>query len=174
MQPFNTIPTPLPSRAAASATRHALALCTAVLAAGSALAATPPANSAAQARYQQERAVCLNGQSNQDRATCLREANAALAEAKRDGLDSGGANLIDNQRKRCDRLSGDERSACSARMQGAGSTSGSVAGGGILRELVTVQPAAPAAPASPAAPAAAKPMPMPMPMPMPNPAPTKP
>jgi hypothetical protein len=36
----------------------------------------------AQARYQQERAVCLSGQSNQDRATCLREADAALADGQ--------------------------------------------------------------------------------------------
>ena len=137
------------------------ALCTALLAAGSAWAATTPANSDALARYQQERAACLNGQSNQDRATCLREAGAALAEAKRGALSSADANLTENQRKRCDRLSDDERSACMARMQGAGSTSGSVAGGGILRELKTTQPAAPAPPA------ASAPMGTPMPMPAP-------
>ena len=33
----------------------------------------------AMARYQAERAVCLSGQSNQDRATCLKEAGAAGA-----------------------------------------------------------------------------------------------
>ena len=36
---------------------------------------------AAQSRYQSERAVCLHGLSNQDKATCLKEAGAALAEA---------------------------------------------------------------------------------------------
>ena len=36
----------------------------------------------ANARYQAERAVCQSGQSNQDRATCLKEAGAALHEAK--------------------------------------------------------------------------------------------
>ena len=37
----------------------------------------------AQARYQQDRAACMSGQSNQDHATCLREAGAALAQARR-------------------------------------------------------------------------------------------
>lgn len=153
MQPSTTFNPIQPTAAArAGSAWRALALCTlasctALLAAGSAGAATAPASAAAQARFQQERAACLNGQSNQDRATCLREASAALAEAKRGGLHSSGANLADNQRKRCDSLSGDERSACIQRMQGAGSSSGSVAGGGIYRELVTTQPAASAAPA---------------------------
>ena len=164
MQPINPS-----TRPAILAAARALALSTALLAAGSNWAATAPANSAAQAQFQQERAACLNGQSNQDRATCLREAGAALAEAKRGGLSTAEANLPENQRKRCDRHSGDERSACMARMQGAGSTSGSVAGGGILRELVTTQPAAPAPMAMPmpmaTPPAAAMPMPMPMPAP---------
>jgi hypothetical protein len=38
----------------------------------SALAADKAVSIEAQARYQQERAVCMNGLSNQDRATCLR------------------------------------------------------------------------------------------------------
>lgn len=159
MQPLTRITTLTSAGLASAGTRwRALALSTALLAASSAWAATPPASAAAQARFQQERAACLNGQSNQDRATCLREAGAALAESRHGGLDSGGANLAENQRKRCDRLSGDERSACTARMQGAGSTSGSVAGGGIYRELVTPQPAA-AAPATTAATTAAAPAP---------------
>ena len=91
----------------------------------------------AQARYQQERAICLSGQSPQDRATCLKEAGAALAEARRGGLDSDSASFKANQRQRCDQLSGAEQQDCVARMQGRGSTQGSVSGGGILRELVT-------------------------------------
>ena len=91
----------------------------------------------AQARYQQERAICLAGQSPQDRATCLKEAGAALAEARRGNLDSDPASYLANQQHRCDRLSGDEQRDCLARMRGRGTTQGSVAGGGILRELVT-------------------------------------
>ena len=136
-----------PHLAAASTRWRALALSITLLATASAMAATPPP-SPAQARYQQERAACLNGQSSQDRATCLREASAALVEARHGGMDNSSANLVDNQRKRCDRLHGDERSACITRMQGAGTTSGSVAGGGIYRELVTPVAAA-SAPAKP-------------------------
>lgn len=92
---------------------------------------------AAQTRYQQERAVCLNGQSNQDRSTCLREAGAAYAQARKGGLDDGPADYTRNASQRCDVLPGADRLDCLARMQGQGTTSGSVAGGGIYRELVT-------------------------------------
>ncbi len=108
------------------------------------------ANAQAQARYAQERAVCLSGQSPQDRPTCLREAAAALAESRHGGLDDGAAPYSKNQRQRCDALTGKDRVACLARMQGQGSTSGSVAGGGMLRELVTPDAAPPAAASAPA------------------------
>ena len=88
-------------------------------------------------RYQQERAACIGGQSNQDQATCLREAGAALAEAKRSRLDDAAEDYAANALKRCARLPGDDRQDCEARMQGQGTTSGSVAAGGIYRELVT-------------------------------------
>lgn len=39
----------------------------------------------AQLRYRQDRAACISGQSQQDRATCLREAEAALQTAMRGG-----------------------------------------------------------------------------------------
>jgi len=93
--------------------------------------------SAAQARYAQDIALCKSGGSHQDRATCLREAGAALAEARRGGLGDSSAPYAANQLKRCDPLPGDQRQDCIARMQGQGTTSGSVAGGGIYRELVT-------------------------------------
>jgi len=66
------------------ALRHATALgaLCALLASGGALAADTGASASAQARYLKERAVCLEGRSNQDRATCLKEAGAALAEAQ--------------------------------------------------------------------------------------------
>jgi hypothetical protein len=96
----------------------------------------------AQARYQQQRAACMSGQSNQDRATCLKEAGAALAEAKRGNLTSDGrGQLRQNETDRCQALTGAERTDCIARMRGEGKTEGSVAGGGILREKVTIEPA---------------------------------
>jgi len=97
--------------------------------------------SEAQARYQQDRAACTSGQSQQDRATCLREAGAALQEAKR-GQNGGGQTSYErNQLLRCDRLTAGEREDCLRRMRGEGTVSGSVEGGGIYRELRTTVPA---------------------------------
>ena len=105
-----------------------------------------------QSRYQAERAVCLNGLSNQDRATCLKEAGAARDEARRGLLNDGDAKYNRNSRARCDALTGDEAADCLARMRGAGTTTGSAQAGGIYRETVTVEtkPAEPAASSAPA------------------------
>ena len=50
------------------------------LQAAPALAVSKTDSADAFARYQQERAVCTSGQSNQDQATCLREAGAEPIE----------------------------------------------------------------------------------------------
>ena len=97
--------------------------------------------SEAQARYERDRAACMSGQSNQDRATCLREAGAALGEAKRGRLGDGQSAYEQNQTLRCDRLKGGDREDCLRRMHGEGTVSGSVEGGGIYRELRTIVPA---------------------------------
>jgi hypothetical protein len=116
----------------------ALLMLGAVLASASAMAASKTASADALAQYQQERAVCTSGQSNQDRATCLREAGAAYAEAKRRALgDEDPAQYKANALKRCAGLPEDDRRDCVARMEGQGTTSGSAAAGGIYRELVT-------------------------------------
>lgn len=99
------------------------------------------ADSSIEARYRSERAVCMSGQSNQDRATCLKEAGAARAEARRNRLDTGSVHLQENARARCAALSGDDRADCDKRMSGEGSVSGSVQDGGVLREMTTVVPA---------------------------------
>ena len=95
------------------------------------------------ARYQRESAVCTSGQSNQSRADCLREARSAYAEARRgklgEGLPADAANLT----ARCRPLPADDRRDCEARMHGQGTQSGSVASGGVFRELVTIEPATP-------------------------------
>jgi hypothetical protein len=97
--------------------------------------------SEAQARYEQDRAACNSGQSNQDRATCLREAGAALGEAKRGNLRDGQTSYEQNQTLRCDRLKEGDRDDCLRRMHGEGTVSGSVESGGIYRELRTIVPA---------------------------------
>ena len=88
------------------------------------------------ARYQTERAFCNSGQSSQDRATCLREAGAALAEKKGGRLDNGPNAYQQNAQTRCNALPADDRDACQRRINGEGTTSGSISTGGVIRELV--------------------------------------
>ena len=103
---------------------------------GASLAATAAGNPQdANARYQAERAACLNGQSNQARATCLREAGAALQESKRGRLSDDQAADQKNALLRCNALPADDRDACQRRIAGEGTTTGSVLDGGVLREL---------------------------------------
>src|SRR5687768_10624309 len=107
---------------------HALAfaaLCS--LASATALAADRSTDGA----YQQERAACLSGRTHQDQATCLREAGAARAEARRGGLTTPNADFMANALQRCNALPAPDRADCKARVAGYGTQSGSVAGGGI-------------------------------------------
>ena len=87
-------------------------------------------------------AKCRSGQTNQSRTDCLREADNALQTARLGGHDDAGASHASNRRLRCAPLPEDQRADCMARMSGAGTTSGSAATGGIIRELVTPVPAA--------------------------------
>jgi len=113
----------------------------AMLASGIAAAASAEMADA-QARYQQERAVCMSGKSHQDQTTCLKEAGAAFAEAKRGNLSGGSDQYEKNQRLRCEsHQDADDRADCLRRMRGEGTISGSVEGGGIYRELRTTVPA---------------------------------
>ena len=136
---------------------RAVLLLGAVLACASAGAADKTGVTDTQIRYQLERSMCMNGRTNQDRTTCLQEAGAAYAEAKRDGLGDGAAPCARNASQRCNRLPDEDRRDCVARMQGQGTTTGSAAAGGIYRELVTPGSVVPAtvkpldgAPAAPA------------------------
>ncbi|GAA4325575.1 hypothetical protein GCM10023144_08060 [Pigmentiphaga soli] len=93
-------------------------------------------------RYREEIARCNSGRSNEDRATCRREAGAALEEARHGKMPSA-ANQDQYARNavaRCDALPQEDRSACVARIQGKGVTRGSVEGGGIYREYREVVP----------------------------------
>ncbi len=89
----------------------------------------------AAARYAQERAACLSGNTNQDRATCLKEAAAAYQEAKAGHLNDGGQDYKANAMQRCNALPGEQHELCQRRMMGEGKVSGSVQDGGVLREL---------------------------------------
>lgn len=87
---------------------------------------------------QSEKAACHSGMTQQDYVTCMREANNAAAEKRSGKLDNAGAQFQANALKRCDVLKGEDQIACQARMLGYGSTSGSVAGGGVVRQVETV------------------------------------
>ena len=148
-------------RAAALSLAAALA-CGLSAAAGAATAASADV----QARYEQERARCLAGQSGQVLDACLKEAVNARDAAMKGQLSDGNGQLRKNAKERCDVLTGAEQRDCVVRarvqegsmtkIDPSGSTksvtmttSGSVKGGGILRETVTrettVGPAVPAA-----------------------------
>ena len=109
----------------------------ALLGATAAIAADGVTVADAQSVYQKDRAACLNGATNQDQATCLKEAGAALQASKRGGLDDGQAQVEQNRLLRCDGHPPEERQNCVRRMSGEGATTGSVEAGGIYRELVT-------------------------------------
>jgi hypothetical protein len=104
-----------------------------------AFAADPPANASAQARYEQERAACLGGTTGQDQQACLREAGAALQRSKRGYAEDAPSDVAANRLKRCDvQPAGDARDECIRRMN-EGTVTGTVAGGGMLREHRTIQ-----------------------------------
>lgn len=116
------------------------------------------ANADAQAQYQKDVARCKSGDTNQDRATCMREAGAALNEARHNRLVEPGAAYAPDATRRCKALPAAQQQDCLTQMSGQNTTTqGSVGSGGILRE--TVIPVVPApAPAPTQTPA---PMPMP-------------
>jgi len=125
------------------------------LASACASAAAPTPAGDVQARYEQERARCLSGRSGQAQDTCMKEAVNARDAAMKGQLADGDGKLRKNAKERCDVLTGDEQRDCMARVKGMSNTieSGSVKGGGILRETVTIEPAPSPAPAASAAPA---------------------
>jgi hypothetical protein len=114
-----------------------LLICSAFSAA--ALAADKGAATAAREVYQQERAACMN-LSGDDRKTCLREAGAAQVETRRGTLAVGG-DFQQNLLARCEvHKNAEDKSYCERRMRGEGTQTGSVEGGGILRELTVTVP----------------------------------
>lgn len=93
--------------------------------------------------YQSEVQSCLSGKTQQDQATCLREARNAHADKARGVLEHSGENLQANAMARCDVFTASEdKAACQARLMGYGEVEGSVAGGGLIREVETVVPPA--------------------------------
>jgi len=109
-----------------------------------AISATPVATPA-ETRYQQDRADCLAGKTAEGQKTCLKEAGAALQASREHDLKTPSpAQMAANERKRCEPLSGDDKKDCLKRAAGMDTTvSGSVAGGGQLKEPTTIVPGTP-------------------------------
>lgn len=118
-----------------------LAIATVLLTQTSAWAA-PPASAPVPSTDPQERAACLDSSSQQDRSSCLREAAAVKAESIRSPAERETADdRTDNALQRCNNLPAEMRVPCESRVRGEGTASGSVAAGGVLRELVIPAPA---------------------------------
>lgn len=83
---------------------------------------------------------CAPGIATVDRATCLKEATAAKAAAKRGQLAAPDVTYQANALQRCQALPASDKQQCELRIEGAGTTQGSVDGGGRIRELRTVVP----------------------------------
>jgi hypothetical protein len=134
--------------------RPASMLCLAAAALGgapAALAADKAKPLDIQARYQRDSALCMSAKYKGDRDECLGEASTARSMALPSPVDLDPGRYARNALKRCEPLPEAERRDCVSRMQGQGTTNGSVAGGGIYRELVTRE-SAPAASAPEVAP----------------------
>ena len=82
--------------------------------------------------------ACNNGTTQQDRQTCLREVRNANAEKRAGKLDNAGGQFAANAAQRCNVFTGEDKIACEVRVAGRGNTQGSVAGGGVIREVETV------------------------------------
>ena len=146
----------LPSAIGAVAMAWAMALgCQAAFAAdakGEKSASKPDAT------YATDKAACDQGRTSQDRATCLKEAGAAQDERKRSRLDTTGSPAV-NATARCDNVPSKDKADCLARIGSASApnqrttTSGSVGGGGVIRETTTTYPGVAASAALGTAPA---------------------
>ena len=82
--------------------------------------------------------ACNNGKTQQDRTTCLTEVRNANAAKRAGQIDNSGGQFSANALKRCDALTGEDRTACQVRISGYGNAQGSVAGGGVITEVETV------------------------------------
>lgn len=110
------------------------------LACNVAAAAAAPKASERQRLYQEQRQLCQSGQSGQTREACMQEARALLRDGPAALSQPSAAEMEKNALQRCEGMEGSDRQACVDRIRGMGTTSGSVQGGGIYRELTITLP----------------------------------
>jgi hypothetical protein len=111
-----------------------------------AVADTPDGKLQRDARFQEDRRICLSANSRQSPESCLREARAVRADPPSSTVEVSKEELQKNAERRCDAFTSADRADCLARIRGEGTVSGSVEGGGIYRERVTTEVPAPQAP----------------------------
>ncbi len=95
-----------------------------------------------------ELTACKSGKTQQDRTTCMTEVRNANAAKRAGQLKDSNGQFAANALKRCDVFKGEDQAACRARITGQGKIEGSVAGGGVLREVETVVTTPEAGPAT--------------------------
>ena len=114
-----------------------LALASALFTASTLAMAQPSPAADAHARYEQERQKCMTHNTQDSLATCLREAGAAQDAARKGQLSDPGPIAIANATQRCEAFqNAQDRADCVRRVESE-PASGSVSGGGVLRESVT-------------------------------------
>ena len=86
----------------------------------------------------QERAWCMVNTEGTARADCLRGSAAASVEKRRGTLETNSTDYVANALARCKIFMGEELIACQARVAGLGNASGSVQGGAVVKDVVTV------------------------------------
>jgi hypothetical protein len=87
---------------------------------------------------QSEMNACKTGRTQQDRETCMIEVRNANAAKRAGKVDNANGQFAANALKRCDVFKGEDQIACQARIVGYGKADGSVAGGGVVRQVETV------------------------------------
>lgn len=125
----------------------ACALFVALLAFGAAptLAAVKSEAARSPASTKPVRAGCPYGIATDGSVNCMTRADFEVARSRQAALDADPAQYLRNALVRCESLKGDDRQDCVSRIQGQGTTTGSVEAGGIYRELVTREVGVPAA-----------------------------
>ncbi len=98
----------------------------------------------AHARHGQDREKCMTHNTQDSLATCLREANNALDASRKGDLSNPGAAATANATQRCAAFqTAADQADCLRRVQSS-PASGSVSGGGVLRESTTTTITVPA------------------------------
>ena len=87
---------------------------------------------------------CAYGIAQDGTKNCMYKAEYDITTSRQNVLDADPEQYIRNALIRCDSLKGDDRKDCLSRIRGGGTVSGSIEGGGLYRELVTIIPGKPA------------------------------